>query len=59
MRIIYITSLKNKLLIPLNVVKNTIIRSTEPRNQILKYTLSHLIYDKGNTTDWEKIHHFQ
>lgn len=58
MRIISITSLKNKLLILLNVVKNAIIRNTEPRNQILKYTLSHLIYGKGNTIDWEKIHNF-
>lgn len=47
----YVTSLKNRLPILLNMDKNAFARNTGSRNQILMHTLNCLIYDKGNTAD--------
>lgn len=47
----YVTSLKNRLPILLNMDENAFARNIGSRNQILIHTLNHLIYDKGNTAD--------
>lgn len=56
----YVSFLKNRLPILLNMDKNAFARNTGSRNQILMHTLNCLIYDKGNTADCgEKKCYFQ